>query len=207
MMGLQNTMLGSADEMEARMTPMFIELMLSMTDEQVARLPKKLAASNDELAKPEVDQSLDSAQARWRDDVADMFSRFAGRLSPEQQKYLTSQSVRYLPERILWADYRRRWQADLLSLLSEREDAVRFAERYLQIAANRESYFGAELAHIFDNNEALGREVGGWLLNNMTDGQQERLFERLLDYAVEFRELAAQADSLAPPADGCLLTC
>ena len=206
-LGMENTMRAWADEIEERATPMVIEMMRSMTDEQVARLPKKLEAGNREVAEPELDKSLEAAQEQWRDEVADMFSQFAGRLSPEQQKYLTSQSIRYLPERVLWADYRRRWQADLLALLAEREDAVKFAEGYIQLAASRELYYGAELTQLFDHNEALSREVGGWLLNHATERQQERLFERLLGFAEEFRELAAQADDQGPSADACLVTC
>jgi hypothetical protein len=193
MTAVEHTMMGWADEVEERGTPMVIGLMRSMTDEQVAELPKKLEASNKQIAKPEVGKSLDAAQAGWGDEVADIFAQFAGRLSARQRNYLASQSVRYLPERALWADYRRRWQADLMRLLEQRHDAVWFNDRFLQLSANRESYYGAELAHIFDNNEALGREVGGWLVNNMTEGQRTRLFERLLGFAETFRELAAEA--------------
>ena len=199
LMAMENTMMAWGEEMVERATPMTIELMRSMTDEQVARLPRKLAASNDDIAKPERGKSLDSAQAGWRDEVDDIFSRFAGRPSPEQKKYLKSQSVRYLPERTLWADYRRRWQADLLLLLDQRGDGVRFADRYQQLAANRETYYGAELAHIFEHNEALSREVGAWLLNNLTQDQQERMFERVLQIAVDLRELVAEAEDLEAP--------
>jgi hypothetical protein len=204
---LENTMMAWAEEMQGRSTPMVVELMRSMTDEQVARLPKKLAAGNRELARPEVEKSLEFSQARWRDQVADLFSRFTGRLSPGQDKYLTSQSVRYLPELVLWADYRRRWQADLMLLLAERDDAVKFTEGYIRLAGGRESYYGAELAHIIEHNEALGREVGSWLLRHLTQRQQERLFERLQEFAADFNDLASQADDGPPLVDGCLLSC
>ena len=207
LIALEHTMIAWGDELEERATPMVVELMRSMSDEQVAQLPKKLEASNREIAKPEMNQSLETSQIRWRDEIADMFARFAGRLSPEQRKHLTSQSVRYLPERTLWADYRRRWQADLLALLEQRQYAARFAERYRRLAADRETYYGAELAHIVDRNETLAREVAVWLLNNMTHRQQQRLFEQLLDFAISFRELADQADGAAPRGDSCLLSC
>ena len=204
---VENTMLGWAAEMEERGTPMVIEMMRSMTDEQVAQLPKRLEASNREIAKPERDKTLEASQEHWQDDIAEVFAQFAGRLSPEQKKYLASQSVRYLPERVLWAEYRRRWQAELLRLLAQRDDPVRFAERYIALARNRKTYYGAELTQIFDHNEALSREVGEWMLNNMTERQRERLFERLFQLATEFRELAAEADDVAPAGDSCLVTC
>ena len=135
---------------------------------------------------------MDDAQEGWRDEVADIFSQFVGRLSSAQRKYLASQSVRYLPERVLWVEYRRRWQGDLMLLLEEREDAARFGERFVQLAGSREAYYGEELTYIFDHNEELSREVGRWLLNHMTDAQRERLFERLLEFAMVFRELAVE---------------
>jgi len=192
MVAMEHTMLTWAEEMEDRGTPMVIELARSMSDEQVARLAKKLKASNDEIAKPERGKSVESSQARWRDEIVDVFAQFAGRLSKDQQEYLSSQSVRYIPERALWADYRGRWQADLLALLAARAERG-FAERFTELAKNRETYYGAELAYIFDHNEALGKEIAQWLLNNMTERQRERLFERLLKLAVQFRELAAEA--------------
>lgn len=204
---LEGTMMGWADEVETRAMPMFIEMLRSLTDEQVARLPKLLEASNQEVAEPELGESLEASQRLWADDVADMFARFAGRPTEEQRQYLASQSVRYLPERALWADYRRRWQAQLLLLLERRSDARWFTERITQLAENRETYYGAELSRIFDHNEALAREVGAWLLNHMTDRQQERLFDRLLEVAADFRELAGQAQGQVEFPDACLLTC
>ena len=192
MTDLENTMLAWGEEMEVRGTPMVIGLARSMTDEQVARLSKQLQVSNDEIAEPESGESLESAQKYWRDEIEDAFAQFVGRLNRDQQRYLDSESVRYIPERTLWADYRGRWQADLLALLAARAEEA-FADRFTQLAKNREAYYGAELAHIFGHNETLSKEVAGWLLNNMTERQCERLFERVDDLVVNFRELAAEA--------------
>lgn len=192
MTDLENTMLAWGEEMEVRGTPMVIGLARSMTDEQVARLAKHLEASNEEIAEPERGESLESSQEYWRDEIEDAFARFVGRLNHDQQRYLTSESVRYIPERTLWADYRSRWQADLLALLTARAEQE-FAEQFTRLAKDREAYYGAELTHIFAHNESLSKEVAGWLLNNMTERQRERLFERLHDLAVDFRELAAEA--------------
>jgi hypothetical protein len=192
MTDLENTMLAWGEEMEVRGTPMVIGLARSMTDEQVARLAKYLEASNEEIAEPERGESLESSQEHWRDEIEDAFARFVGRLNHDQQRYLTSESVRYIPERTLWADYRSRWQADLLALLTARAEEE-FAQRFTRLAKDREAYYGAELTHIFVHNETLSKEVAGWLLNNMTERQRERLFERLHELAVDFRELAAEA--------------
>lgn len=204
---LEVTVLGWANEVEEHAMPLFVDMLCSMTDAQVARLPQLLEATNREFAEPEFAASLDTSQQRWRDEVADMFARFAGRLSDAQQEYLIRQSSRYLPERVLWAEYRRRWQADLLVLLQKRAERQWFAEQVMRLAASRQTYYGSELTRIVEHNEALSREVGAWLLNHMTERQQARLLERLLELAVEFRELAAEEQNPLPLPDGCLVSC
>ncbi len=193
---------------EAKAMPMVTEMLLSLTDEQVARLPEKLEKDNAEFAEDEFDRPLDEVQAEWRKEYADTLSRFSGRLTKEQKNYLAAQSVRYVPQFELWADYRARWQADLLALLREqRDDPEAFTEAFYAISENRERYYGEELTAVFDANESLATEVTAWLLNNLTDKQRERFYERLGEVATTFRELAAEVPEKVPAGGGCLATC
>jgi hypothetical protein len=135
-------------------------------------------------------------------------SRFTGRLSREQRDYLAAQSVRYVPQFGLWADYRRRWQADLLRIIHEkREDPEVFAAAFSELTARREDYYGEELQAVFDANEKLAKEITVWLLNNLTDKQRERFYTRVDDLATTFRELAEEAPDEVPQGGGCLVRC
>jgi len=193
---------------EARTLPFVTEMMLSLSDEQVARLPERLEKDNDEFAEDESDRTLDEVQAEWRKQYADTMSRFSGRLTKEQKAYLDAQSVRYVPQFELWADYRARWQADLVGLLqNERDDPDAFTEAFITLSENREAYYGEELTAVFDANEQLAREVTAWLINNLTEQQRERFYERIGEVAVTFRELAAEAPDEIPRGGGCLATC
>ena len=49
--------------------PMTIELMLSLSDEQVARLPAKLARANEDFMEDEADLTPAQAQAEWLDNM------------------------------------------------------------------------------------------------------------------------------------------
>ena len=196
------------DVFEEETMPFVTEMMLSLTDEQMERLPERLEKDNAELAEDEFDRSLDEVQAEWAKQYSDTMSRFSGRLTRDQKDYVSAQSVRYVPQFELWAEYRERWQTDLLKLLREkRDDPEAFAEAFVALSENRESYYGEELTAVFDANENLASEVTAWLINNLTDKQRERFYERIGEMADTFRELAAEAPDERPPGGDCLVRC
>ncbi len=193
---------------EEKTLPFVTEMMLSLTDEQVEGLPERLEKDNAQLSEDETDRTLDDIQAEWTKQYSDTMSRFSGRLTKEQKAYLDAQSVRYVPQFELWAEYRERWQNDLLKLLKEkRHDPEAFASAFTALSGNREAYYGEELTAVFDANEALAGEVTAWLINNLTDRQRERLYERIGEMADTFRELAAEAPEEVPAGGGCLVRC
>jgi hypothetical protein len=178
------------DEIEARALPATTHLLASLSDAQVEALAGNLAASNAEFAEPELGVGEAQAQAAWAAEIADRMSRFSGRLNSVQTAYLTQQSRRYRPDRVQWAEYRERWQGDLLALLSHRADPVAFERGFRQLVANREAYYGRELAEVFEHNRALNLEVNGWLITSLTDRQRGRFVDRLDSLAADFRDLA-----------------
>lgn len=183
------------EELEVQATPLLIDMMMSLTDAQIADLPERLEASNVELAEPELGADLAKAQAAWADEVTDRMRRFVGRLTDEQKNYVKRRASGYRPELVQWAEYRRRFQKDLLLLLDERGDRERFAERYSVLIAARESYYGADLAEVFAHNEALSMDVAAHLLSNLSEKQSARFIAELTELGDVFAELAAEADS------------
>ncbi len=93
-----------------------------------------------------------------------------------------------------------------MKLLQARSEPS-FPDRFAELAANREAYFGAELNAIFDNNEDLGREAAAWLLNHMAERQTVRMYTRFVELAGDFRELADAAPNWLPPDEPCQITC
>jgi hypothetical protein len=206
MQALVNRVIGWGEEIQGRAMPSAAVLLSSLSDAQVAALADNLADSNEELAEPEADASLEEAQATWRDEFEDRFSGFSGRLTGVQEAYLDQLATRYRPELVLWAEYRRRWQGDLLALLTFRADVAGLQQGLAELSDNRERYYGPELAEIDAHNEALLREGSVWLINSLTERQGERFVERLGELATDFRELAAQSGP-APAEPPCLMRC
>lgn len=199
--------ISAAELIEKNAMPMTIELMLSLTDEQVAALPENLARANREFMEEEADLSVAEAQAQWLESMEDASRRFMGRLTQEQRDYLKAQSLRYRPEQRLWVEYRARWQAELLKALARRRDVDGFVSTYQRLIATRETYYGAEFTEVSKANEALRRDVTLGLLTQSTDVQRQRLVETMRDFATDFRELRAEAEPSPPPSGGCLVRC
>jgi len=189
-----NTIVDWALEIEEQAHPLAVDLLTSLSEEQVAALARRMRESNDRLARDERRQTLEQSRRGWQRETANRFSRLAGRLTGPQRAYLAQQSVRYQPDTELWAAYRERWQADLLELLAFRADRAYFESGYRALSANREQYYGAELAAVWANNRALAAEVTAWLINDMTGRQRSRFRSRLEGLAADFRQLSTGTD-------------
>ena len=199
--------IAAAELVEARAMPMTIELMLSLSDGQLALLPEKLARDNEEFMEEEAELSEAEAREAWLESMEDASKRFMGRLSAQQRQYLQTQSLRYQPEQKLWVEYRARWQAELLKALANRRDVQAFVQTYERLVADRELYYGTEFASVSKSNEDLRRDVTLGLLRTANDKQRERLIDTMRDIAEDLRELAAEAAPSAPPGGGCLVRC
>lgn len=181
-----------AEEVQERAMPATVDMLASLSDAQVEALARTLAEGNREMAEPELDVPLEEIRTLWQEEFTERFTRFSGRLTSVQRAYLSSRAEDYLPERVLWAEYRERWQADLLALLQHRGDADGFGRGLRELIAHRELYYGHELSEVSEHNVVLLRETSVWLVNSLTDRQRQRFADRLTGLADDFRQLAAR---------------
>ena len=179
------------EEIESHALPVATAMLASLTDAQVAALPERLQASNLEFAEDEMEGSLAEQQARWAEEFADAMQRFTGRLDEQQKAYIARRAGSYQPERVMWAEYRQRWQQDMLLLLDERKQST-FAEDFKQLVHARESYYGETFAAINKANEQLGLETASYVLSNLSEKQNQRFSQTLREWGEDFAELASQ---------------
>ncbi|MEM9621878.1 MAG: DUF6279 family lipoprotein [Pseudomonadota bacterium] len=179
------------EEIEYQTMPVVIEFLTSMTDEQVAALPERLAEGNREFAEDELEGDLADHQAQWATDFTDVIARFTGRLSDDQKAYIERRATAYQPERLLWIAYRERWQEDLLVLLEAREEPG-FADAFRQLVGDREKYYGPEFTRVSKENEALGIEMTAYVFSNLSERQTRRFSATLQEWGEDFAELAEQ---------------
>tara|TARA_A100001037_G_C15103723_1_gene615286 strand:- start:256 stop:1104 length:849 start_codon:yes stop_codon:yes gene_type:complete len=173
-----------------RILPISAEIITMMDEQQLADLPRLMERSNTKIIGNEGSGDITKIQDAWASELVSYARRFIGRLTRAQKSYVKNSSQKYIPERILWVEYRRRWQADFMELLLENPYGKHFLDRFTHMVKNREEYYGAELTYVFDHNEALTRGITVWLINNLTEPQQIYLSERLLGLAEDLEELA-----------------
>ena len=177
------------EEVQSKASPVVVHMMANLTDPQVAALPQKLEKSNADLVESEIDASLAEAQEQWAEQLMDTLKRFTGRLSKAQVTYIERRAQAYEPQFVLWADYRRRWQADLLKLLEQRDSST-FAEELRALLQNREAYYGEEFARVNMHNEALGFSVSANVLAGLSEKQSAKFSDELQSLSDDFAELA-----------------
>lgn len=181
------------EDIQMRVMPPTITLMTMLSDEQLRALPEKLEEDNRDLEKDELDTPLAKIQANWAKDFEEVMERFTGRLQREQTAYLRKRAAAYQPERVLWADYRRRRQADMLALLERRYEGEAFAAEFTALALASEDYYGEAYSTVSEQNILLSREIAAHLFSTLTEKQSKRLRESLENLSEDFSELARQS--------------
>ncbi len=177
------------------------QVLLSLTAEQIEALPELLEKDNRKLLEDEEGKTLLENQARWEKEVRKGLQRFMGRFSTEQRTFLHQQAQQYEPERVLWVDYRRRWQVETLRLLQQWIDGEMDSESYVAAfeahSDAREDFYG-EFGPVWERNQALGVATAAGLLVRMQPTQQMRLYEALEDIAEDLTELVEEAEPEPP---------
>ena len=186
---LFDQMLVWGEEIENQAMPLMTDVLVSLNGSQIDHLESEFRGTNEEWVDVERGESLEDYQRGWSEEVEDAIERFTGRLNAEQLDYLKRKSVMYQPERVLWGEYRERWQRDFFVLLRSNKSAD-FANRFETLMKSREDYYGAEFSKVFESNLDLNREVAAYLLSNLTEKQTNKFNKTLSDLSKSFRELA-----------------
>ncbi|MAZ45689.1 MAG: hypothetical protein CMD74_03160 [Gammaproteobacteria bacterium] len=173
-----------------RVLPLSSQILLMMNEQQMAKLPIFLERANRNIIGKEGSEDLARVQSIWASELSSYARRFVGRLSRSQRSYIKTRSADYIPERILWFEYRKRWQQDFMTLLFKKPNKIYFEEQFSDLVKNRERYYGAPLTDIFAHNENLSREIAVWLINNLSESQRKYLEERLLGLSKDFQDLS-----------------
>ena len=187
--------------LEAKGTPFAAEFLRNLNDTQVASLTKALEESNADWEKQEKGKPIDAVRKAWRKDFEDILKPFTGRLTDDQRALVAEAAERYQPERQLWADYRRRWQRDLLALLERRHETDHFTAGFERLVKDQKTYYGDRFAEVEAANEALVMSALVAVLNQAPPKQRQHLRDTLTDRAVELRVLAAKAENIEGVSD------
>jgi len=171
----------------ARATPVALEMLLSLSAEQRREFQRELAKSNREYEK--------EAKRPASRDYVSLLKRFTGRLSKDQLLFIQEQHSRLKPDAQVILDYRLHWQQRLLlALNAEPPDAVMIDD----LMVNFDAHYTDEFAQMLEANEVIYQELTLGVLNGLTVQQRTRMAAKLREYAQLCTELIAEAPSIAP---------
>ena len=173
--------------------PLSAQILRMMNEQQLMKLPSLLERANRKIVGKEDSKDLVRVQGIWASELISYARRFVGRLSRDQRSYIKARSADYIPERVLWSEYRQRWQQDFMNLLFTKPNPDDFADQLSDLVRNREQYYGAPLIDIFTHNENLSREIAAWIINNLNESQRNYLEERLLGLSQDFQDLSSNS--------------
>ena len=195
-----DTIEGLGKAINARAVPVALQILLSLSPQQLEDFEAEIAKSNRDYVKeakrPTADQLDEDAR-----DYSRLLKRFTGRLSREQRGFIDAQHARLQPDAQVLLDYRQVWQQKLLAALRSEPPEV---GRLNDLMVNFDRHYTDDFAQMLDANEIVYRELTLGVLNGLTLKQRPHLVKELRNYAELCSELIADAPAMAPTSPATL---
>lgn len=185
----------------ARAAPVALEMLLSLSAEQLQEFQRELVKSNRDYEKEANRPPIEQAEEDARDYIS-LLKRFTGRLSKEQRSYIEEQHAKLAPDAQVILDYRLHWQQRLVGALNAQPPDAALID---DLIINFDTHYTPEFAKMLELNEVIYQELTLGVLNGLTPKQRTRMAEELRDYAQLCAELMANAPSVAPAAPPVLV--
>lgn len=167
-------------------------LLSSMDDQQVMELMTNLREKNRQIAEDYAatpDEKLDQKRlAKTKKHIR----RWIGRLTEEQNRFLSEWNSQFENTRILWLKNRKNWQQEFEQALQHRHDD-RFSQRLNRLFVQPEKLRSADYQHKTAINVQHTINLIITLQNSLTERQRHHLDKKLDKWQLIFSELSAEA--------------
>lgn len=139
----QQQLFGFFPNLLERATPVAVNLLSSLSDEQVQELADNMAQSQQEMEEEFLADSPEATAEARAERTAERLERWLGALNDEQRSIVLQWSANRGDQTEIWLQGRRNWQLALLELLEERNAPT----------------FEADLEYLILNSEEVRGEV------------------------------------------------
>ncbi len=180
------------DAASEHLIPAAIDIMPSLSDEQVQSILKNIAEEREEYIDEYVDVSDAKRQDKHYDNLLGYTKPWLGRLTKEQKTWVRDWSKTLEPFEALNAEQQVLWQQDIAKLLSQREKSEQLEANLKDLMFYRTDDWDPTLEAILDRNQTLTYELLARLINEATPEQKEHLHTRLADFSKDFLVLAGK---------------
>ncbi len=171
-----------------RVRPSLLDLLASLSDEQVDELFASFEERNGEL-REEAAMSLAERRIERVESMSKGMQRFSGRPSSEQHERIEAWAASLAPTAALALEEELAWQARLREALSLRHDRAKF-ERAMSRLMTPESSGSDHYRTLQADNREKTRQAIADLHRMAGQRQVERFRDRLADWSTDLQELS-----------------
>ncbi len=178
------------DAASEHLIPAAVDIMPSLSDEQVQSILENIAEEREEYIEEYVDVSDAKRQDKHYDNLLDYTKPWLGRLTKEQKAWVRDWSEALEPFEALNAEQQVLWQQDIAELLAHREKSERLEASLKDLMFYRTDDWDPTLEAILDRNQTLTYNLLARLISEATPKQKEHLLERFADFRRDFLVLS-----------------
>lgn len=171
-----------------QITPTSVDLLKTLTDEQVAHLSGELTEKNNDYRKKFVDPSLAVQIEERAERMADRLETWLGSVNETQLQRVNRWSAALGEQNSLWMNNRLLWQAQMEQSLAMRHTAE-FAPRITHLLQAPEDFYDAEYRKAYPEAQQAFAELISDVLLSADAQQKQRFTERLRDLRHELAQL------------------
>lgn len=175
-------------------TPVAVNLLSSLNDEQVQELARNMAQSQQEMEDEFLADSPEATAQARADRTMERVERWLGNLNREQRRIVQEWSANRGAQTEIWLQGRRNWQLALLELLQERHEPT-FAEKLEYLIVNSEEVRGPAYEAMMTESRVAMADLMHELLRAGDDATLAHLSSRAEELNNDFETLTCVADS------------
>lgn len=173
------------------LTPMFIELAATFTDEQAQELLENLAKDRKKYRKDYIDVSKEKLYKKRIEDLSDPLNMggISG-FNASQKALLQQWNESLVPFELLTLKQQEIWANELEQALSHRNDRPALEKTLRKLLFVHTDHWDKELEKRMDTNQHHTYDMLAQLLNSLTPTQGKKMNNKLDSFIKDFRELA-----------------
>lgn len=171
--------------------PGLVEILSTLSDEQVNELLENLAKESEKYEEDYVDISAKKQRKLRIDEIRDYVDRFLGRPSSEQKQSLDDWADSMKDYEALMLKQKKQWEADVAAAMEVRHDKALLANKLASLVVYRTDNWDAELEAVLDHNQTLTFDMFAFLFNSRDEDQREKTRKKIQNYIETCEEMHA----------------
>lgn len=182
------------DDAIHQLEPDLTQLLMTLSDQQVAELDATLAEDRRDYYKRNVKPDAAILQERLAKDLTDVLGNYVGKLTREQAGWVHDWSRQLRPFGELVNAQQRIWANQVAAALRRREQQALLLAKVQELLMYRSERWEPNAREVIKANEQLILEVLARIANSLTNKQRQAAIDKIDTYLDDCRQLIATAE-------------